>query len=74
MPNLDMPDAVELAALLEFIADWVNADRACLAPSLARFIGPLADGYTTQEMVDDLNRFRFLLGMTDGEGLFTPGE
>lgn len=74
MPNLDISDAIELAEMLEFIADWMGADRACLATSLARFVGPLSDGYTAQGLIDDLNRFRFLLGMTDGEGVFAPGE
>jgi hypothetical protein len=25
-------------------------------------------------LVNDFNRFRFLLGATDGEGVFTPDE
>ena len=74
MPSLDISDAIELAEVLELIADWMGADRACLTASLARFIGPLSDGYTAQELIDDLNRFRFLLGTTDGGGVFAPGE
>lgn len=37
---------------------------------LARFIG--IDGYGVGKLRDDLARFMFLLGETDGEGLFWP--
>jgi len=65
-------DAIELAELLGFISDWLESDRATLAPSLARFVGGTA--YGIDSVRGDFARFRFLLGMTDGEGLFTSEE
>jgi hypothetical protein len=74
MPSipLDVGDAIELAELLEFLENWLESDRGNLAGSLARFIGSTA--YGPDSLREDFARFRFLLGMTDGEGLFTPGE
>ncbi len=37
--TLDMADAMELEQLLDFLACWIKAEHACLAPSLARFLG-----------------------------------
>jgi hypothetical protein len=74
MPSmpLDTGDAIELAELLQFLGDWLEYDHGNLAGSLARFIGSTA--YGPASLRDDFARFRFLLGVTDGEGMFTPGE
>jgi hypothetical protein len=72
--TLDMTDAMELEQLLEFLASWMKADRGYLAPSLTRYLGVEAEGMDPESLAGDFNRFRFLLGATDGEGLFTPDE
>jgi hypothetical protein len=77
--TLDMADAMELEQLLDFLAGWMKAEHACLAPSLARFLGTDRPGSEMKDMgpewlIDDFSRFRFLLGATDGEGVFTPDE
>lgn len=74
MPSmpLDVGDAIELAELLEFLGNWLEADHDNLAGSLARFVGSTA--YGPGSLREDFARFRFLLGVTDGEGLFTPDE
>ena len=74
MPSvpLDAGDAVELAELLEFLGNWLESDRGNLAESLARFVGSTA--YGPGSLRADFARFRFLLGVTGGEGLFIPGE
>jgi hypothetical protein len=72
--TLDMTDAMELEQLLEFLAGWMKADRGYLAPSLARYLGVEAAGMDPESLAGDFNRFRFLLGATDGEGIFTPDE
>jgi hypothetical protein len=69
---LDTADAVELAELLEFLADWLESDRANLTASLARFVG--SPDYGPDTLRSDFARFRFLLGVTDGEGVFTPDQ
>ncbi len=58
--RLDAVDAVELAELLEFLADWLDhhADRR-VEHSLALFSGY---GYDTHQLRADLARFVFLLG------------
>jgi hypothetical protein len=61
--SLEMPDAMELEQLLEFLARWMKSDRDYLAPSLARFLGVEAEGCGPES-----------LGATDGEGVFTPDE
>jgi len=68
--NLTLDDAMELGQLLQFLDDWLATDREQLGTTLARFIG--IDGYGLEALRDDLARFMFLLGETDGEGLFTP--
>lgn len=70
--SLDAADAIELAELLELLGGWLDSDRDNLAASLARFIGSAA--YGPGSLREDFARFRFLLGVTDGESLFTPGE
>jgi hypothetical protein len=71
MPSLpfDVGDAVELAEPLEFLSGWLESDRAVLTASLARFVG--VQDYGPDSLREDFARFRFLLGFTDGEGLFT---
>lgn len=68
----DTADAIELAELLELLGNWLESDRDNLAMSLARFIGSTA--YGPGSLRKDFARFRFLLGVTDGEGLFIPYE
>jgi hypothetical protein len=74
MPSLpfDVADATELAELLEFLSDWLESDRATLSASLTRFVG--SPDYGPDSLRDDFARFRFLLGFTDGEGVFAPGK
>ena len=69
---LDTGDAIELAELLQFLGDWLESDHSNLAASLARFIGSPA--YGPASLREDFARFRFLLGVTEGEGVFTPDE
>lgn len=69
---LDVGDAVELAELLEFLSGWLESDRAALTASLARFVG--VPGYGPDSLREDFARLRFLLGFTDGEGLFSLDE
>jgi hypothetical protein len=77
--TLNMTDAMELEQLLDFLACWMKSEHGCLAPSLARFLGTDHLGLEVkstgpESLVDDFSRFRFLLGATDGEGVFTPDE
>jgi len=67
--TLDMGDAAELAEILAFLADWLSgSQQETLAGSLTAFVGHPA--YTTDALCADLHRFVFLLGASDGEGLF----
>jgi hypothetical protein len=67
--NLELSDAVELAELLTFLADWLSgSQRPVLAHSLATFVGHPACDVDT--LATDLHRFAFLLGLSDGEQLF----
>ncbi|HZC52421.1 MAG TPA: hypothetical protein VE441_07990 [Mycobacterium sp.] len=67
--RLDLSDAIELAELLTFLADWISSSqRPALADSLTAFAGPGA--YNVDELHTDLHRFIFLLGLSDGEQLF----
>lgn len=70
--TIDMADAAELTELLQLITGWLASNPATLGASLLKFIGHPA--YGTQELQDDLHRFAFLLGCTDGEGLFGAPE
>jgi hypothetical protein len=70
--SLEMSDAMKLEQLLEFLSRWMKSDRDYLAPSLARFLGVEAEGCGPESLADDFSRF--LLGATDGEGVFTPDE
>jgi hypothetical protein len=68
--TLDAGDATELAETLTFIADWLSGSQEqALAESIAAFVGHPA--YSTQALRADLHRFVFLLGVSDGEELFS---
>ena len=67
--NLELSDAVELAELLTFLANWLTGDqRQALADTLTAFVGH--DALTIDELAADLHRFVFLLGLSEGEQLF----
>jgi hypothetical protein len=67
--NLELSDAVELAELLTFLADWLSgSQRQTLTGSLTAFVGHPA--YDVDNLAADLHRFVFLLGLNDGEQLF----
>jgi hypothetical protein len=72
MPNfeLDPADAIELAELLQFLANWLTADPEHLTDSLTNYLA--TPGYDLDQLRNDLNRFTFLLGGNDGEHLFAP--
>jgi hypothetical protein len=70
--SLDAGDAAELAELLQFLSDWAARDHGRLGASLAGFTGSRA--YDTRQLRADLDRFTFLLGGSDGERLFRPGQ
>jgi hypothetical protein len=61
---------MEPGQLLQLLDDWLATGHEQIGTSLARFIG--IDGYGVETLRDDLARFMFLLGETDGEGLFSP--
>ena len=69
---IDTADAIELAETLQLIAGWLAADPGPLAASLLAYIGHPA--YGPDALRSDLERFTFLLGGSDGEHLFGPGE
>ena len=67
--NLDLSDAIELAELLTFLADWISSSqRQTLTNSLIAFVGHR--GYHVDQLAANLHRFVFLLGLNDGEQLF----
>jgi hypothetical protein len=68
--ELNSADAAELAEMLQYLSEWLARDPACLAASLAEFVGHPADGL--DELRGDLERFVFLLGGSDGQELFGP--
>jgi hypothetical protein len=68
--RLNAADAAELAEMLQFLTGWLACDPARLAASLAEFIGHSA--YGIGQLRDDLERFTFLFGGSDGEHLFSP--
>jgi hypothetical protein len=67
--RLDGADAAELAELLQFLSDWLSADRDRLEASLRQFLD--TGGYDVTQLRNDLARFVFLLGGDDGDALFT---
>jgi hypothetical protein len=68
--KLDVTDAAELAELLQFLSQWLARDPARLTASLEDFVGHPA--YNVVQLREDLERFVFLLGGSDGEPLFGP--
>ena len=67
--NLELADAVELAELLTFLADWLSgSQQQTLNDSLDTFVGHPA--YDTNNLAADLHRLVFLLGLNDSEQLF----
>ena len=68
--GLAADDAMELGQLPQFLNDWLATDHGPANESLTRFVG--CDTYGVQSLRDDLARFTFLLGESDGEGLFSP--
>jgi len=66
--RLDVTDAAELAEMLQLLSQWLARDPARLAASLEQFVGNPAYGIT--QLRQDLERFVFLLGGSDGETLF----
>jgi hypothetical protein len=73
MPDvkLNATDAAELAEMLQFLSQWLVQDPARLAASLEQqFTGHPACALA--ELHQDLERFAFLLGGSDGEQLFGP--
>jgi hypothetical protein len=67
--RLDLGDAIELAELLTFLADWISSSQhQTLTDSLIAFVGHR--GYDVAELAAHLHRFVFLLGQSDGEQLF----
>ena len=66
---LDLADAAELAETLTLLTDWLSGShKQALAGSFAALIGHPA--YHTGTFRADLHRSAFLLGASDGEGLF----
>ena len=70
--TLNASDAAELAEMLQFLADWLERDPGRLGASLEDFVGHPA--YNTSQLREDLDRFTFLLGGSDGESLFEPTQ
>ena len=66
--KLDVGDAAKLAEMLQFISEWLAHDPGRLGPSLEDFVGHPA--YGLAQLRQDLERFVFLLGGSDGEPLF----
>jgi hypothetical protein len=67
--RLELIDAVELAEMLTFLANWLDSgQRQALADSLTAYVG--RDAYDVAELRTDLHRFVFLLGPSNGEQLF----
>lgn len=58
--------------MVQFLGDWLEHDHDTLAASLTRFTG--APDYGPASLREDFTRFAFLLGATDGENLFAPGQ
>ena len=51
---------------------WLSSDPSRLTASLLDYVGHPA--YGPEQLRQDLDRFTFLLGGSDGEELFGPGE
>ena len=70
--KLDVVDAAELAELPQFLSQWLARDPARLGDSPAQFAGHPA--YGLAQLRNDLQRFVFLLGGSDGEALSGPAR
>jgi hypothetical protein len=68
--SLDTADAGELAEMLKLLSDWLARHPDQLWCLLEQFVGHPA--YGTAWLRDDLERFIFLLGGSNGEPLFGP--
>jgi hypothetical protein len=68
--KLDAADAAELTEMLQFVSGWLARDPGRLAASLEEYVGHPA--YDIGQLRQDLERFVFLLGGSDGEPLFGP--
>ena len=68
--RLDASDAAELAEMLQFLSQWLARDPDRLGASLQDFVGHPASGI--RQLREDLERFVFLLGGSDGEPLVGP--
>ena len=68
--KLDATDAAELAETRQFLSQWLARDPDCLSASLAQFVGHPA--YGLAQLRQDLERFAFLLGGSEGEQLLGP--
>jgi hypothetical protein len=68
--RLDVTDAAELAEMLQLLSQWLARDPARLGASMEDFVGHPVYGIT--QLRQDLDRFVFLLGGSDGEPLFGP--
>ena len=68
--RLDAADAAELAEMLQLLTGWLARDPDRPGGSLEQFAGHPA--YGIQQLRDDLERFTFLLGGSDGEPLSGP--
>jgi hypothetical protein len=68
--RLDAGDAAELGEMLQFLTGWLAREPTRLAASLEEFAGHTA--YGIGQLREDLDRFAFLPGGSDGEPLFGP--
>ena len=68
--NVSPDNAFELGQLLQFLDDWLATDRGAVNESVTCFVGCYA--YGVRSLRRDLARFIFLLGESDGKGLFSP--
>jgi hypothetical protein len=72
MPQMkvDATNAAELAEMLQFLSRWLARDPTRLGACLEDFVGHPA--YGISQLRQDLERFVFLLGGSDGEPLLGP--
>jgi hypothetical protein len=68
--RLDAADAAELAEMLQFLSGWLARDPGRLGASLDDFAGHPV--YGIGQLHEDLERFVFLLGGSDGEPISGP--
>ena len=66
--RLDAADAAELAEMLQFLTGWLARDPSRLGRIAGRVRRQPA--YGIAQLRQDLERFVFLLGGSDGEPLF----